>query len=56
MIETRESEIIDKCVPHINKQNMHHVGERKLLRPELVQLTVEKITLIKEILKAAQSR
>ena len=32
------------------------VGERKLLRPELVQLTVEKITLIKERLKATQSR
>ncbi|RVW84790.1 Transposon Ty3-G Gag-Pol polyprotein [Vitis vinifera] len=32
------------------------VGERKLLGPKLVQLTVEKITLIKEILKVAQSR
>ena len=32
------------------------VGERKLLGPELVQLTVEKITLIKERLKATQSR
>ena len=32
------------------------VGKRKLLGPELVQLTVEKITLIKERLKAAQSR
>ena len=32
------------------------VGERKFLGPELVQLTIEKTTLIKEILKAAQSR
>ena len=32
------------------------VGGRKFLGPELVQLTVEKTTLIKEILKAAQSR
>nr|CAN61139.1 hypothetical protein VITISV_009489 [Vitis vinifera] len=32
------------------------VGERKLLGPELVQLTVEKVALIKERLKAAQSR
>ena len=32
------------------------VGERKLLGPELMQLTVEKIALIKEILKATQSR
>ncbi|KAL6324088.1 hypothetical protein AAG906_006359 [Vitis piasezkii] len=32
------------------------VGERKLLGPELVQLTVEKVALIKEKLKAAQSR
>ncbi|XP_034701968.1 probable disease resistance protein At4g27220 [Vitis riparia] len=32
------------------------VGEKKLLRPELVQLTVEKVSLIKERLKAAQSR
>ena len=32
------------------------VGERKLLGPKLVQLTVEKITLIKERLKVAQSR
>ena len=32
------------------------VGEKKLLGPELVQLTVEKVSLIKEILKAAQSR
>ncbi|RVW60596.1 Retrovirus-related Pol polyprotein from transposon 297 [Vitis vinifera] len=32
------------------------VGEKKLLRPELVQLTVEKVFLIKERLKAAQSR
>ena len=32
------------------------IGERKLLGPELVQLTVEKIALIKERLKAAQSR
>ncbi|RVW24790.1 hypothetical protein CK203_080303 [Vitis vinifera] len=32
------------------------VGERKLLGSELVQLTVEKIALIKEILKATQSR
>ncbi|RVX04475.1 Transposon Ty3-G Gag-Pol polyprotein [Vitis vinifera] len=30
------------------------VGERKLLGPELVQLTVEKVALIKERLKAAQ--
>ena len=32
------------------------VGEMKLLGPELVQLTVEKIVLIKEKLKVAQSR
>ena len=32
------------------------VGERKLLGPELVQLIVEKVVLIKERLKAAQSR
>ena len=32
------------------------VGERKLLGPELVQLTIEKVVLIKERLKAAQSR
>nr|CAN77179.1 hypothetical protein VITISV_006672 [Vitis vinifera] len=32
------------------------VGERKLLGPELVQLIVEKVALIKERLKAAQSR
>ncbi|RVW78377.1 Transposon Ty3-G Gag-Pol polyprotein [Vitis vinifera] len=32
------------------------VGERKLLGPELVQLTVEKVALIKERLKAVQSR
>ena len=32
------------------------VGEKKLLGPELVQLTVGKVSLIKEILKAAQSR
>ena len=32
------------------------VGERKLLGPELVQLTVEKIVLIKERLKIAQRR
>ncbi|KAL6344251.1 hypothetical protein AAG906_037815 [Vitis piasezkii] len=32
------------------------VGEKKLLGPELVQLTVEKVVLIKELLKAAQSR
>ncbi|RVW85874.1 Transposon Ty3-I Gag-Pol polyprotein [Vitis vinifera] len=32
------------------------VGERKLLGPELAQLTVEKVALIKERLKAAQSR
>ena len=32
------------------------VGEKKLLGPELVQLTVEKVSLIKEILKAAQNR
>ncbi|RVW60053.1 Retrovirus-related Pol polyprotein from transposon 17.6 [Vitis vinifera] len=32
------------------------VGERKLLGPELVQLTVEKVALIKERLKTAQSR
>ncbi|RVW62434.1 hypothetical protein CK203_064198 [Vitis vinifera] len=32
------------------------VGERKLLGPELVQLTVEKFALIKERLKTAQSR
>ena len=32
------------------------VGEKKLLGPELVQLTVEEVVLIKEILKAAQSR
>ena len=29
------------------------VGEKKLLRPELVQLTIEKVSLIKERLKAA---
>ena len=29
------------------------VGEKKLLRPELVQLTIEKVFLIKERLKAA---
>ncbi|RVW26904.1 Transposon Tf2-12 polyprotein [Vitis vinifera] len=32
------------------------VGDRKLLGPKLVQLTVEKVALIKERLKAAQSR
>ncbi|KAL6322441.1 hypothetical protein AAG906_008096 [Vitis piasezkii] len=32
------------------------VGEKKLLGPELVQLTVEKVSLIKERLKAAQSK
>ena len=32
------------------------VGERKILGLELMQLTVEKVTLIKEILKATQSR
>ena len=32
------------------------VGEKKLLRLELVQLTVENVALIKEILKATQSR
>ncbi|RVW97780.1 Transposon Ty3-I Gag-Pol polyprotein [Vitis vinifera] len=32
------------------------VGERKLLGPELVQLIVEKVALIKERLKAVQSR
>ncbi|RVW50103.1 Retrovirus-related Pol polyprotein from transposon gypsy [Vitis vinifera] len=32
------------------------VGEKKLLGPELVQLTVEKVSLIKERLKTAQSR
>nr|CAN75615.1 hypothetical protein VITISV_010163 [Vitis vinifera] len=32
------------------------VGEKKLLGPELVQLTIEKVSLIKERLKAAQSR
>ena len=32
------------------------VGERKLLGPELVQLTVEKVVLIKERLKITQSR
>ncbi|RVW34757.1 Retrovirus-related Pol polyprotein from transposon 412 [Vitis vinifera] len=32
------------------------VGENKLLGPELEQLTVEKVSLIKERLKAAQSR
>ncbi|RVW64128.1 Retrovirus-related Pol polyprotein from transposon 297 [Vitis vinifera] len=32
------------------------VGEKKLLGPELVQLTVEKVSLVKERLKAAQSR
>ena len=32
------------------------IGERKLLGPELVQLTVEKIALIKERLKTTQSR
>ncbi|KAL6334812.1 hypothetical protein AAG906_021780 [Vitis piasezkii] len=32
------------------------VGERKLLGPELVQLIVEKVVLIKERLKTAQSR
>ncbi|RVX03271.1 hypothetical protein CK203_020028 [Vitis vinifera] len=35
---------------------LEYVGERKLLGPELVQLTVEKVALIKERLKAAQSR
>ncbi|RVW40489.1 putative receptor protein kinase ZmPK1 [Vitis vinifera] len=35
---------------------LNDVGERKLLGPELVQLTVEKVALIKERLKAAQSR
>ena len=32
------------------------VGKRKLLRIKLVQLTVEKVVLIKEILKTTQSR
>ena len=32
------------------------VGEKKLLGPELVQLTVEKVSLIKERLKATQSK
>ena len=32
------------------------VGEKKLLGPELEQLIVEKVSLIKERLKAAQSR
>ena len=32
------------------------VGEKKLLGSELVQLTIEKVSLIKEILKEAQSR
>ena len=32
------------------------VGERKLLGPELVQMTTKKIKLIRERLKAAQSR
>ena len=32
------------------------VGERKLLGPELVQLIVKKVALIKERLKIAQSR
>ncbi|RVW13369.1 Transposon Ty3-G Gag-Pol polyprotein [Vitis vinifera] len=32
------------------------VGENKLLGPELVQLTIEKVSLIKERLKAVQSR
>ena len=32
------------------------IGEKKLLGPKLVQLTVEKVSLIKERLKAAQSR
>ena len=32
------------------------VGERKLLGPELVQLTVEKVSLIKKKLKATQSK
>ena len=32
------------------------VGEMKLLGPELVQLTIEKISLIKERLKTAQRR
>ena len=32
------------------------VGEMKLLGPKLVQLSVEKIVLIKEKLKVAQSR
>ena len=32
------------------------VGQRKLLGPELVQLIVEKIALIKERLKTAQIR
>ena len=32
------------------------VGEKKLLGPELVQLIVEKISLIKERLKTTQSR
>ena len=32
------------------------VGERKLLGPELVQITTEKIKLIREHLRTAQSR
>ena len=32
------------------------VGKRKLLRRKLVQLTIEKVVLIKETLKATQSR
>ena len=32
------------------------VGERKLLGPELIQHTVEKVQLIKEHLRIAQSR
>ena len=32
------------------------VGENKILGPKLVQLIVEKVSLIKERLKAAQSR
>ena len=42
-----------RCLSHVCWDN---VGEKKLLGPEIVQLTVEKTTLIKERLKAAQSR
>ena len=35
---------------------LNYVGERKLLNPNLVQVTTEKIWLIRERLKRAQSR